>query len=106
VDSPVTLARDGGIDVFVELMGGEGDPAKASVEAALAIGRSVVTANKALLAKHGIALARIAEEKGAALCFEAAVAGGIPSGRRCAKGSVAAASGASTASSTVPAITS
>src|SRR6266545_3095810 len=78
VADPVALARDGGIDVFVELMGGEGDPAKSSVEAALSIGRSVVTANKALLARHGVALARIAEAKQAALCFEAAVAGGIP----------------------------
>jgi homoserine dehydrogenase len=75
---PLTLARDPGIDVFVELMGGEGDPAKSSVEAALALGRPVVTANKALLARHGVALARLAETHGAALCFEAAVAGGIP----------------------------
>ncbi|MEX0842145.1 MAG: homoserine dehydrogenase, partial [Xanthobacteraceae bacterium] len=75
---PVALARDGGIDVFVELMGGEGDPAKSSVEAALSLGRPVVTANKALLARHGVALARLAEKHGAALAFEAAVAGGIP----------------------------
>jgi homoserine dehydrogenase len=59
-------------------MGGEGDPAKSAVEAALAMGRPVVTANKALLARHGVALARIAEKNNAALCFEAAVAGGIP----------------------------
>ena len=59
-------------------MGGEADPAKGSVEAALGIGRSVVTANKALLARHGVALARLAEKHNAALCFEAAVAGGIP----------------------------
>jgi homoserine dehydrogenase len=78
VGDPVALARDPVIDVFVELMGGEGDPAKSSVEAALSIGRPVVTANKALLARHGVALARIAEAKDAALCFEAAVAGGIP----------------------------
>src|SRR5262245_1411782 len=78
VADPVALARDPNIDVFVELMGGEGDPAKSSVEAALSIGRSVVTANKALLARHGVALARIAEAKGAALAFEAAVACGIP----------------------------
>jgi homoserine dehydrogenase len=78
VDDPMALARDPGIDVFVELMGGEGDPAKSSVEAALAMGRSVVTANKALLARHGAALARLAEKHDAALCFEAAVAGGIP----------------------------
>src|SRR6195256_4115117 len=58
VADPIALARDGGIDVFVELMGGEGDPAKSAVEAALGLGRSVVTANKALLARHGVALAR------------------------------------------------
>jgi homoserine dehydrogenase len=75
---PLALARDPGIDVFVELMGGEGDPAKSAVEAALAMGRPVVTANKALLARHGVALARLAEQHDAALCFEAAVAGGIP----------------------------
>ncbi|MEA2988999.1 MAG: homoserine dehydrogenase [Alphaproteobacteria bacterium] len=75
---PAALARDPGIDVFVELMGGEGDPAKGAVEAALGIGRSVVTANKALVAKHGVALARLAEKNNAALSFEAAVAGGIP----------------------------
>ncbi len=75
---PVALARDPGIDVFVELMGGEGDPAKAAVEAALTAGKPVVTANKALLARHGVALARLAEKHDAALCFEAAVAGGIP----------------------------
>jgi homoserine dehydrogenase len=75
---PVALARDGGIDVFVELMGGEGDPAKSAVEAALGNGRPVVTANKALLARHGVKLATLAEEHDAELRFEAAVAGGIP----------------------------
>jgi homoserine dehydrogenase len=78
VGDPVALARDAGIDVLVELMGGAGDPAKSSVEAALATGRGVVTANKALLARHGVALARLADEHGAPLSFEAAVAGGIP----------------------------
>ncbi|OYY22483.1 MAG: homoserine dehydrogenase, partial [Azorhizobium sp. 35-67-15] len=77
-DDPVSLANDSGIDVFVELMGGEGDPAKAAVAAALAAGKPVVTANKALLAKHGMALAAGAEASGVALDFEAAVAGGIP----------------------------
>jgi homoserine dehydrogenase len=75
---PVTLAADPGIDVFVELMGGEGDPALASVSAALKSGKSVVTANKALLARHGIALAALAEKHGGALNFEAAVGGAIP----------------------------
>ena len=51
------------IDVFVELMGGAGDPAKAAVEAALHSGKSVVTANKALLAKHGVQLAALAEKQ-------------------------------------------
>jgi homoserine dehydrogenase len=78
VGDPTTLAQDPGIDVFVELMGGEGDPAKKSVEAALSTGRPVVTANKALIARHGVALAKLAERHGAALHFEAAVAGGIP----------------------------
>src|SRR3569623_196367 len=77
-DDPVALAREPGIDVFVELMGGAGDPAKAAVEAALSSGKSVVTANKALLAKHGVRLATLAEKNGVALNFEAAVAGAIP----------------------------
>ena len=78
LDDPVALARDPGIDVFVELMGGDGDPAKAAVEAALAAKKPVVTANKALLARHGLALAQLAEASNVALNFEAAVAGGIP----------------------------
>ena len=75
---PVALAQAPGIDVFVELIGGAGEPAKGSVEVALASGKSVVTANKALLAKHGINLAAIAERKHVALNFEAAVGGAIP----------------------------
>ncbi len=77
-DDPVVLARRSDIDVFVEVMGGEDGPAKASIEAALAAGHHVVTANKALLASHGQAMAELAESNGAALRFEAAVAGGIP----------------------------
>jgi len=77
-DDPVELARSPGIDVFVELMGGEGDPALSSVRAALESGRHVVTANKALLSRHGVELAAIAEKKGVLLNYEAAVAGGIP----------------------------
>ena len=77
-DDPVALAKSDGIDLFVELIGGEDGPALAAVKAALEIGRPVVTANKALLAKHGVTLARLAEESGAQLGFEAAVAGGIP----------------------------
>jgi homoserine dehydrogenase len=74
----VAMARDAEADVFVELIGGTGDPAKSAVEIALARGLHVVTANKALLAAHGPTLARLAESKGAALKFEAAAAGGIP----------------------------
>ncbi len=77
-DDPVTLAKSDKIDVFVELIGGDNGPAEASVRAALESGKHVVTANKALLAKHGNELARLAEEKGVSLNFEAAVAGGIP----------------------------
>jgi len=73
-----SLAADADIDVFVELMGGSGDPAYSAVKAALSRGVHVVTANKALLAAHGIELAGIAEEHGALLNYEAAVAGGIP----------------------------
>ena len=75
---PVELARAGDIDVFVELMGGADGAAKAAVEAALAAGKSVVTANKALLAKYGVRLASLAEKHHAALNFEAAVGGAIP----------------------------
>src|SRR5438105_4916415 len=74
----VALAGDREIDVFVEVIGGEGDPAKRAVEAALSAGKSVVTANKALLARHGVALAALAEQHHVALNFEAAVGGAIP----------------------------
>jgi homoserine dehydrogenase len=77
-DDPVELARSGGIDVFVELIGGDGGAAHDSVKAALEAGRHVVTANKALLARHGVSLAEIAERNGVLLNYEAAVAGGIP----------------------------
>ena len=77
-DSPVVMAREADADVVVELIGGENGIAKDVCEAAIASGRAVVTANKALLAHHGTGLARAAEEAGVALCYEAAVAGGIP----------------------------
>src|SRR4051794_7134978 len=76
--SPLALATEPGIDCFVELMGGSGDPALSAVEAALKAGKSVVTANKALIAKHGVRLAKAAEKHGGTLNYEAAVAGGIP----------------------------
>jgi homoserine dehydrogenase len=77
-NDPVTLAASPHVDIFVELIGGEADPAKRAVETALQAGKHVVTANKALLAHHGARLARLADDHGVSLCFEAAVAGGIP----------------------------
>jgi homoserine dehydrogenase len=75
---PVALAEDPDVDLVVELIGGSEGAAKATVEAALRRGKPVVTANKALMAHHGTALARLAEKNRAPLAFEAAVAGGIP----------------------------
>ena len=75
---PVALARRGDVDVFVEVMGGHEGPARDATEAAIAHGKDVVTANKALLAHHGQALALAAEAAGRVIRFEAAVAGGIP----------------------------
>jgi homoserine dehydrogenase len=75
---PVALAKRDDVDVFVEVMGGHDGPAKAATEAAIAAGKDVVTANKALLAHHGQALAETAEAAGRVIRFEAAVAGGIP----------------------------
>jgi len=77
-DDPVAMARDADVDTVVELIGGEDGPAKAVCEAAIAAGRHVVTANKALLAVHGNELASAAEAAGVSLNYEAAIAGGIP----------------------------
>jgi homoserine dehydrogenase len=77
-DDPVALASHPDVDVFVELMGGSQGSAKDAVEAALQAGKHVVTANKALLAEHGAALAALAAANKAEIRYEAAVAGGIP----------------------------
>lgn len=77
IEDPIALARTDA-DVVVELIGGENGVARELVEASLAAGKHVVTANKALLAHHGARLARLAEDRGLALKFEAAAAGGIP----------------------------
>jgi homoserine dehydrogenase len=77
-DDATALAADPAIDVVVETIGGSDGIARRVVETALGAGRPVVTANKALLAVHGAALAARAEQAGVALAFEAAVAGGIP----------------------------
>src|SRR5688500_7201268 len=75
---PLALVDDPNIDVIAEMIGGADGVAKALVEKAIAKGKHVVTANKALLAHHGTELARAAERAGVALAYEAAVAGGIP----------------------------
>jgi homoserine dehydrogenase len=77
-DDPVALAQSPDIDVFVELIGGADGPALAATQAAIAAGKSVVTANKAMLAHHGLDLAAAAEARNGALRIEASVAGGIP----------------------------
>lgn len=77
-DDPVALAARDDVDVVIEVMGGHEGPAKHTTEAALAAGKDVVSANKALLAIHGQALAEAAEATGRVIRFEAAVAGGIP----------------------------
>ncbi len=65
-------------DLIVEVIGGENGAAPMLVEEALKAGKHVVTANKAMMARHGARLAALAEQNGRALKFEAAVAGGIP----------------------------
>jgi homoserine dehydrogenase len=77
-EDPVAMARDPQVDVLIELIGGSEGIAKETVEAALAHGKHVITANKAMIAHHGTALARAAETAGVVLACEAAVCGGIP----------------------------
>jgi len=77
-DDAVALAADPEIDIVVELIGGSDGIGRQVVETALAHKKHVVTANKALMAEHGTALAEEAEAAGVSLAFEAAVAGGIP----------------------------
>lgn len=78
VEHAPDLAMRDDVDVVCELIGGSEGIARELCEATLTQGKSLVTANKALLATHGLALAKLAEEKGCALFYEAAVAGGIP----------------------------
>lgn len=77
-DDMTALAKRDDVDVVVELVGGSDGPALALSRAALNAGKGLVTANKAMIAHHGLALADGAEKMGAPLKFEAAVAGGIP----------------------------
>jgi homoserine dehydrogenase len=81
-DDLALLAERDDVDVVVELIGGSDGPALALARRTLSLGKGLVTANKAMIAHHGMELAAAAEGandgRGAALKFEAAVAGGIP----------------------------
>ncbi len=78
VDDTAALAVRDDVDVVVELIGGSDGPALTLARSTLAHGKALVTANKAMLAHHGLELAGTAEAAGTALKYEAAVAGGIP----------------------------
>jgi homoserine dehydrogenase len=78
VGDSTSLAEATNADVIVELIGGSEGPALTLAKNSIAAGKAFVTANKAMIAHHGLALAAAAEEKGIALKYEAAVAGGIP----------------------------
>ena len=77
-DDALRMVAEADADVIVELIGGSDGIARKLTEAAIAAGKHVVTANKAMIAHHGTAMVRAAEQKGVTLAFEAAVAGGIP----------------------------
>lgn len=78
VDDTQALATRNDVDVVVELIGGADGPALTLARSTIAAGKAFVTANKAMIAHHGVGLAAEAEANGAALKYEAAVAGGIP----------------------------
>ncbi len=77
-DDMTALPARADVDVVVELVGGADGPALALAQNAIKHGKALVTANKAMIAHHGLALAKAAEAAQVALKFEAAVAGGIP----------------------------
>ena len=78
VDDATDLAARDDVDVVVELIGGSDGPALVLARATLARRKAFVTANKAMIAHHGVELAEAAEQADVALKYEAAVAGGIP----------------------------
>ncbi|MFM5923551.1 MAG: homoserine dehydrogenase [Novosphingobium sp.] len=77
-DDMVILGERADVDVVVEMVGGSDGPALALARTTIEAGKALVTANKAMIAHHGLELAAKAEDKKVALKFEAAVAGGIP----------------------------
>ncbi len=105
-DDPVALARDPGNDLFVELIGGADGAAHASIKAAIDAGKHVVTANKALLARHGWSLPAPPRMPASASISRRRWPAASRSSRRCARRWPATRSTASTASSTAPATTS
>jgi len=104
-EDPAALVADSGADIVIELIGGI-DPPRQLILSAIEHGASIVTANKALLAKHGEEIYAAAERKGVDIYYEAAVAGAIPIVHRCASHSSATRSWPSWASSTEPPTTS
>jgi homoserine dehydrogenase len=78
VDDTASLAQHPEADVVVELVGGSDGPALTLARSTLAAGKGLVTANKAMMAHHGLELAQAAEAASVPLKFEAAVAGGVP----------------------------
>lgn len=77
-EDAVAMASRPDIDTVVEMIGGSEGLAKELAEKSLQSGKNIVTANKALLAHHGFELAKMAEDNGVSIGYEAAVAGGIP----------------------------
>jgi len=74
---PAAVVADPAVEIVVEVMGGL-EPARSLILAAIAAGKPVVTANKAVIARHGAEIAAAAAEKGVYVLMEAAVGGGIP----------------------------
>ncbi|WP_419825929.1 homoserine dehydrogenase [Sphingomonas sp.] len=93
VDDATALAARDDVDVVVELIGGSDGPALTLARGALGAGKHLVTANKAMIAHHGLELAAAAEQAGLALRYEAAVAGGIPVVKGLSEGAAANALG-------------
>ncbi len=89
LDNYLDATTSPSVDLIVELIGGAEGPAKKLVFNALKNKKHVVTANKALIAKHGNELSRIAEENSVNLEFEAAVCGGVPIIRSLKEGLIA-----------------
>ena len=77
-DDMAALVESDDVDVVVEMVGGADGPALTLARQALGAGKALVTANKAMIAHHGLDLAQIAEAQDTPLKYEAAVAGGIP----------------------------